>query len=459
MADKVSGKGGITDTGQLFIYPKGEILTADDLGGFIKYHNGTLKAQYVKARNYYTGHHPILDDDPKELGKPDNRLVVNYPRYIVDTFNGFSYGIPPKVTLDDDTDNEALQLFNDTNSLFDKFYELAKQVSIYGRSYFFAYQDEDSNTRIAVISPDRGFMIYDDTVAAAPIAFVMYSYNDENELTGTVYQADGVFDLGMNQTDQVNPFKEVPAVEFYENEERQGTFENVETLVDSVNRVLSQKANNVDYFADAYMKILGAKLDDETIKHIKDNRIINMEGDDAKNIVVDFLQKPDGDITEENLVNRLNDLIFQISSVANITDETFGSANSGKALEYHLLSMRNLAANKDRKFGQALRGFYRIIFSVGTVLGEAKTDEWQRLKFQFNRNLPSNLSDEVDVAKNLEGIVSQETQLKTLSIVDDPKAEMERMAKEDKAKQDEAAVSNANYDFEKKPGEVNGEDE
>lgn len=465
MADKVNGKGSITDTSQLFIYPKGETLTADDLDGFIKYHNGTLKDNYKKARNYYTGHHPILDQEAKELDKPDNRLVVNYPRYIVDTFNGFSYGIPPKVTLDEDKDNEALQVFNDTNSMFDKFYELAKQVSIYGRSYFFAYQDEDGNTRIAVISPERGFMIYDDTVAADPLAFVMYNYNDDNELNGTVYRANGVFDLDMNPVTKingetlVNQFKMVPAVEFYENEERQGTFENVETLVDSVNRVLSQKANNVDYFADAYMKILGATLDEETLKNIKDNRIINMEGDGAKDIVVDFLQKPDGDTTEENLVNRLNDLIFQISSVANITDETFGSANSGKALEYHLLSMRNLAANKDRKFGQALREFYRIIFSVGTVLGEAKTDEWQRLKFQFNRNLPSNLTDEVDVAKNLEGIVSQETQLKTLSIVDDPKSEMDRMAKENKAKQDEAASSNANYDFEKKSGEVDGEEE
>lgn len=48
MADKVNGKGSITDTSQLFIYPKGETLTADDLDGFIKYHNGTLKDNYKK---------------------------------------------------------------------------------------------------------------------------------------------------------------------------------------------------------------------------------------------------------------------------------------------------------------------------------------------------------------------------------------------------------------------------
>ena len=456
----VNGKGSITETNELFIYPKDETLTKADIQGFIDYHSASLKTKYTTARNYYRGHHPILDQIAKsDLAKPDNRLVVNYPRYIVDTFNGFSYGIPPKITLDDDTDNELLQQFNSTNSLFDKFYELAKQVSIYGRSYFFTYQGEESQTEIAVISPERGFMIYDDTVAFNPIAFVMYSYNEDNNLLGSVYQADGVYSLTM-ESQTTNPFKLVPAVEFYENEERQGTFENVETLVDAVNRVLSQKANNVDYFADAYMKILGAKLDEDTLKNIKDNRIINLEGDSAKDVVVDFLQKPDGDTTEENLVNRLNDLIFQISSVANITDQTFGSSDSGKALEYHLLSMRNLAANKDRKFGQALREFYRIIFSVGTVLNLSKADAWQELKFQFNRNLPSNIADETTVAKNLEGIVSTETQLKTLSIVDDPKAEMQRMADESKAQQQQAAQSDSQYDFEKKSGDdVDGEEE
>ncbi len=34
----------------------------------------------------------------------------------------------------------------------------------------------------------------------------------------------------------------------------------------------------------------------------------------------------------------------------------------------------------------------------------------------------SNLGDEAETAKNLEGITSKETQLKTLSVVDDPKA-------------------------------------
>ena len=48
--------------------------------------------------------------------------------------------------------------------------------------------------------------------------------------------------------------------------------------------------------------------------------------------------------------------------------------------------------------------------------------------------MPNNLSEEVTDARNLEGVVSKETQLSVLSIVDDPKAEIDRMDKEDEQK-------------------------
>ena len=60
-----------------------------------------------------------------------------------------------------------------------------------------------------------------------------------------------------------NPYKLVPAVEFYGNEERQGVFDNVKTLIDELDRVLSQKANQVEYFDNAYLKVLGVDLDQD----------------------------------------------------------------------------------------------------------------------------------------------------------------------------------------------------
>lgn len=66
------------------------------------------------------------------------------------------------------------------------------------------------------------------------------------------------------------------------------------SMIDAYNKAISEKSNDVDYFADAYMKILGTMLGNDEVKHIRDNRIINFDGD-ANQLIVEFLNKPDGD--------------------------------------------------------------------------------------------------------------------------------------------------------------------
>ena len=44
--------------------------------------------------------------------------------------------------------------------------------------------------------------------------------------------------------------------------------------------------------------------------------------------------------------------------------------------------------------------------------------------------MPKNLVEEAQTAKTLEGVVSKETQLKVLSIVDDPNEEIKKMEEE-----------------------------
>ena len=57
----------------------------------------------------------------------------------------------------------------------------------------------------------------------------------------------------ITNSEGVNPYGLVPAVEFYENEERQSVFEQIITLQDELDHVMSQKANQIAYFDNAYM--------------------------------------------------------------------------------------------------------------------------------------------------------------------------------------------------------------
>lgn len=120
--------------------------------------------------------------------------------------------------------------------------------------------------------------------------------------------------------------------------------------------------------------------------------------------------------------------------VANISDESFGNATSGVALAYKLQAMSNLAMTFDRKIEKSLRKRYKIFCSLGTNV--SNPDAYQDLSFTMTRNVPKNISDEASTAARLEGIISKETQLKTLSIVDDVKAEIDKMKEEEEEKTD-----------------------
>lgn len=60
-----------------------------------------------------------------------------------------------------------------------------------------------------------------------------------------------------------------------------------------------------------------------------------------------------------------------------------------------------------------------------------------KLHYHFTPNIPSNVLEESQIAGNLEGIVSQETQLGVLSVVDNVQNEMKKIENEqEKAKTD-----------------------
>ncbi|EKF50726.1 phage portal protein [Lactococcus garvieae] len=392
----------------------------------------TLHAQllhkFKEDYDYYVGKHKILTQKPKENGKPDHRIMVNFPKYIVDRYTSYFIGVPVKVTSDDEQVNEFVDLYRMENDMEDMEYEIAKTASIYGRAYAYLAQDENSDTLITYATPLEAFVVYDDTIFQRPLFSVYYSTNQttgefSGRYTTRTEIVDFIGDTSNFVTDesQINPYGGIPLIEIVENEERQSAFENVKTLIDSVNRTLSEKMNDVDALADAYLKILGAELDKDALEKLRDNRVINMEGADGKSIVVEFLTKPNGDTTQENLLDRLQDLIFQIAMVANINDKDFGSAASGVSLQYKLQAMKDLAQAKERKLKVAMKEWYKMLFKVQSITGKLPENAWNKLNYKFTRNLPNNVSDEAETAKNLDGIVPKDIQLSVLSIVDNPK--------------------------------------
>lgn len=424
-------------------------LTDKKLGQFLQQHAEESTFRYKRLLDAYMTDYPIFYEPPKPNWKPDNRIAVNFAKYIVDTMNGFFIGHPVKLSVDEGNDEvekyvEFLDQYNDQD---DNNAELSKICSIYGKGYEMYYVDEIGNIGITYLTPMDAFMIYDDSVLCRERYFVRLYRDADDVLHGSVSDDTKVRwfvqkgEIIWEKDDKIHGFDGVPATEYVENEEKMGIFEPVLTMIDAYNKAISEKANDVDYFADAYLKILGPKLEDDEVKHIRDDRIMNFEGAiDGAIPEVDFLQKPNGDTTQENLINRLERLIFQISMVANISDENFGTS-SGIALKYKLHAMSNLEKTKERKFASGMNRRYRLIFSnpVSHTKG-IKADDFVKVHPHFTPNFPANVLEESQIAGNLEGIVSKETQLGILSIVNNVKDEIDKLEAESSERETDAVM-------------------
>ena len=417
-----------------------EELTDAKLNQFIMRHAAESTFRYKPLDDAYRTDYPIFHEKSKPKWKPDNRIAVNFAKYIVDTMNGYFIGNPIKITVDGENESIAdyVEFLDQYNDQDDNNAELSKICSIFGKGYEMYYNDEDGNVGIIYLDPMEAFMIYDDSVLRKERYFVRLYKDVDNVLHGSVSDEQKVRwftlkgKLVWDKKEQEHYFDGVPATEYRENKECQGIFEPVMSMIDAYNKAISEKAKDVDYFADAYLKIIGTLLDEDELKHIRSDRVINFDGD-AENLMIDFLQKPDGDVTQEHLIDRLEKLIFQIAMVANISDENFGTS-SGIAMSYKLQAMNNLRKTKERKFTSGMNRRYKLIFSnPGNAM---QKNDWVKLHYKFTPNVPANLLEESQIAQNLSGVVSQETQLGVLSVVDNPKAEIERIDKEEEKPKD-----------------------
>ena len=417
----------------LFTMSRDDVIDAKVLNKYIQLHQKVI-SRYDYLYNMYINEPEIFEMPKKAQFKPDNRLAVAFPKYMVDTFVGYFNGIPIKKAHELIEFLEAITQFDNANDMEDEESELFKLACIYGHSFEYIYQTEQAETKAIYVSPKEMFIVYDNSIEQCPL-FAVYYGRENDKTVGVLIEADKISDFKSNNAGfelsnvRPNAYGQIPVVEFMLNDERQGLFEPVISLINSYNKVMSEKANDVDYFADAYMKILGAKLDEPSIESIKDNRIINLHGLDSSKIVVEFMDKPDSDAQTEHLLERTERLIYTTSMIANISDENFGNA-SGTSLAYKLQAMSNLALSVQRKFQSSLNRRYELFSLLRTNVPENMKDEWRNIEYKFTRNEPKNILEEAQTAAQLMGITSQETALSVLSVVNDVSSELNRIDQE-----------------------------
>lgn len=411
-----------------------EELSIEDIQKFIKKHKAE-SIRYIKLQKYYEGKHDILDHTSRD-GQPNNKIVNPYPKYITDMLVGYFVGQPISYTSKEEGGLlEDLQAIFDYSDEQEENLELAKICSIKGKAYELLYRDEDARIRFNEFGPDQMFVIYDMTISPS-IKFAIRYYdvgegNDKityaevyDKEVCTLYKGKDS-DLSL---DQVTPhtFKDVPVVEYVNNKEEQGDFEQVITLIDAYNKAQSNTLNDMDQFTDAYLILVNmAGTDSERIDELKRNRVMLLDDDgDAK-----WLIKEINDAWVENYKDRVRRDIHKFSYTPDMQDESFGNNLSGVSIRYKILAMEQIRSNKERKFKKGLQR--RIELICNSLSLEKDIDLFTNINIKFANTLPQNIYELSQTIKNLSPYLSSETLLNQLPFVENAKEELEKKKAED----------------------------
>ena len=392
-----------------------------------------IQPRMNKLYEYYIGKQDILKAHKPE-GKPNNKIVTNYARNIVDTTTGYYLGIPITYSSEDEDLSKNVSHIIEYND--DAFHNvrLGKDISVFGHSVELLYIDNDGEIRYGKINPMNVYVKYtDDIEQNIEYAIRWYDTTDDNDVKTRhiEYYTDKAVDYYTSSGGSLvhietkeNLFGMVPVNVFQNNDDNLSDYEDAIPLFDAYNVMQSESVNDFQKFADALLAIKNTVVDDETASQMRDKNILEL----MDNGEASWLVKQVNDAYVENIKNRLEKDIYMATATVNISDDNFANNASGVAIKYKLARMENRISRTERYFKKALQRRFEMICNVLNFKGG--NFNYTDIDISFSRNIPANTQELASEIQQMSGLVSQRTLLKRLPFIDDVDEEITQLQKE-----------------------------
>ncbi|EDN9533426.1 phage portal protein [Listeria monocytogenes] len=440
----------------------------------------------IRKYKQYTTEHNSIDDRPKPLDSSDmikafNKIHNSFYNLIVDQKVGYEFGNPIIYKISDnvsDASKEWLQDFLKDQDIFIKNTKNGTQQAATGTSYaLLDIESDGKNTSpiLRVIDSWNGYVldekkaaVYIEDSYTATMGFVKNLYLiTPKKITKYQSSINGIYvkpDFQIAQDGEKDNLLEVITLAAFDNNDNmQSDFETVEDLIDSYDRVISSSMDEVEQFRWAYMIIFGTTLNEDEAKKIfkRQTGIINMRDPNGS---ANFLTKDMPTEFFDSFIKLLSDNIYKFSKTIDTNDPSFagaGGSESGEARKWKLIALEFKANTTEAYFKKGLKNLFAAITAYMNKKLQMDDIDKNDVTAQFTRTLPVDLGYLADVITKITSIVSDETALGMLSVIDDPEAEMEKRRKE---QQEKAQISAGMFDpynstFGKmKDGEVDDDD-
>ena len=365
-----------------------------------------------------------------DLGKPANKVVVNYCYNIVQNYRGYLTGIDIAYSSDKNID-QVFEVLN-YNDVKQEDSNYLQDALVYGCAYEIAYIDEWGKHRFKTLDPKNVIPIYDDTLDQDLVYCIRFWSNkiaDKDFYIVEVYSQSEIktykSDMGFQTFELVKEephyFGMVPITVFELNNDRVSIFDQVMTLQDAYNKLLSAEVDDFESFADAYLVLKGMMgTDPEDLADMKRNRALLLDNDAEAS----YLTKNISDTQIQNMLNNINDNIHKIANSPDFNSDKF-MAQTGIAMRFKLVQFENASSAIEAEMRKALQRRIELICAIGNIKGDNLS--FDDVKITFTRNLPTNLTETAQVVNSLRGLVSDQTLLSLLPFVEDSQAELDRL--------------------------------
>lgn len=371
----------------------------------------TNKARLEKLSNYYDGKQAILNRTKEDDSAPNNKVLINHAKYVVDMNVGFMVGNPISYSAPKANDISPILDEYDRIDIVSHDTELEKDLSTFGIGYELIYlrkiSESETETDVRCIDPRGIFLVTDDTIDKNPLFAVhvqpvfdleggidhyLFKYYNDNRIITYQSDSEGQSDyLLINATPHY--FKRVPVIEYRNNEEKQGDFEQAISLIDAYNLLQSDRLNDKEAFVDAILFLQGFTLDDEDSDALLENKMLQVPFKPSES-AASYLTKELNEGNVSILRDAILDDFHKVTYVPNMNDENFAGNVSGEAMKYKLFGLLQLMSVKSRYMIKGLRQRLEIFANIQNIKGPAV--DVTGVEIKLKPNLPINTSDTIN---------------------------------------------------------------
>lgn len=212
-------------------------------------------------------------------------------------------------------------------------------------------------------------------------------------------------------------FGGVPVIAYTNNEERQGDFEQITSLIDAYNQLMSSRLTDKKKFVDALLVFFGMTLREGDESRLATEKFLD---GCAAGRRVEYIQKTFDETSVQVLADALVREMHKMTLTVDMSDEKFSGNASGQALKLKLLTMNLLVKNKIRRMERGLKERFALYNRWLVTMGEMKRVGVNDVDVVFTVNMPINEAETVELVTQLQGIVDDQTLLSQLWFVRDP---------------------------------------